>query len=183
MKVSTGSRYARGGPGIPGPPPFVPFAGVLPDELVRAVRLNLEDVELRVQRVVRLRRPAELSTEDPVVDLHLLDVAEHGLPRRGAVTLHTRELDRGERDLRGAVARRAERPDGLPGVVLLPARDDRGVCRDAGDVRCEVRHVRARRLERTGVVRAVTAEHLRLLALLDQLLGERLSVARLLRRG
>ena len=32
------------------------------------------------------------------------------------------------------------------------------------------------------VVRAVTAEHLRLLALLDQLLGERLRVARLLRR-
>src|SRR3982751_6552441 len=98
----------------PGRPPSVPFAGVLPDELVRAVRLNLEDVELRVQRVVRLRRPPELSTEDPVVDSHLLDVAEHGLPRRGAVALRAGQLDRLHRDLRSAVAGRAEGAQGLP---------------------------------------------------------------------
>ena len=66
----------------------------------------------------------------------------------------------------------AERADGLAGVRLLPAGDERLVGRDAGDVRGEVRHVGARHLERRGVVRAVTAEHLRLLALLEQLLRE-----------
>src|SRR5580765_6312904 len=49
----------------------------LADQLVLAVCLDLEDVELRVQRVVGLRRPAELSTKDPVVDPHLLHVPDH----------------------------------------------------------------------------------------------------------
>src|SRR4051812_27558084 len=109
---------------FPGPPLAPPFSlAGLADELVRAVRLDLEDVELRVQRVVRLRGPPEGPAEDPVPDLHLLHVAQDGLPVGLAVALHARELDRVERDLRGAVARRTERPDGLPGVVLLPARD------------------------------------------------------------
>src|SRR3989304_5112352 len=47
------------------------------DELVRTVRLDLEDVELPVQRVVRLRRPAEGAAEEPVRDAHLLDLADH----------------------------------------------------------------------------------------------------------
>ena len=41
------------------------------------------------------------------------------------------------------------------------------------DLRCEVRDVRAGRLELAGAVRAVSAEDLRLLALLDELLRER----------
>ena len=56
-------------------------------------------------------------------------------------------LDRVQRDLGGAIARRAEGADGLAGVVLLPAGDDRLVGRDAGDVRGEVRDVRAGHLE------------------------------------
>ena len=91
-------------------------------------------------------------------------------------------MDRAHEDLRCTVGRRPERADGLAGVRFLPAGDERLVGRDAGDVRCEVRHVRARHLERRGVVRAVTAEHLRLLALLEQLLRERLRVGGLLRR-
>src|SRR5664279_6372638 len=78
----------------------------LPDELVGAVRLNLEDVELRVQRVVGLRRPLQRASEDPVRDLHLLDVLEDGLASRRAVALGARELDRIHCDLSRAVARR-----------------------------------------------------------------------------
>src|SRR6478736_2275055 len=72
----------------------------LADELVRAVRLDLEDVELRVQRVVRLRREAEVTTEDRVLDHDLLDVADDvaailDLTLAGVARL----LDRVERDL------------------------------------------------------------------------------------
>src|SRR5690349_6799855 len=148
---------------------------VLSDELVRAVLLDLEDVELRVQRVVRLRGPLEGPAEDPIRNRHLLDLAQDVAPRlEDAVIRRARELDRVHEDLRRAVRRRAERADRLAGVGLLPTGDERRVGRDAGDVRSEVRDVRARHLERRWVVRAVSAEHLRLLALLDELLRERL---------
>src|SRR3954464_5103119 len=96
--------------GSPGPPPSVPSAGSLPDELVRAVRLDLEDVELRVQRVVGLRRPAELTTEDPVLDPHLLHLAEDvALALDRPLADDAGPLDGLQHHLRGAVARRAER--------------------------------------------------------------------------
>src|SRR3989304_5626462 len=70
------------GPGGGGGGPFPLLvsllgAGGAGDELVRTVRLDLEDVELPVQRVVRLRRPAEGAAEEPVRDAHLLDLADH----------------------------------------------------------------------------------------------------------
>src|SRR3954447_26483643 len=144
MKVSTvrGLLYAKEGRPASGPPLSLPCrARRLPDELVIAVRLNLEDVELRVQRIVRLRRPLEGAAEDPALDLHLLDVAEDGEASRLAAALLARLRDRGQCDLRGPVARRPEGADVLPGVGPLPRLDERRVCRDARDVRREVRHV------------------------------------------
>src|SRR5439155_13525198 len=98
------SRAPVGPDRAPGPP----IALVLLDELVTAVRLDLEDVEPSVERVVRLRREAELTAEDPVLDPHVLDGADHGAPLHLAVSLCTRLLDGGEQDLDGTVGRRAE---------------------------------------------------------------------------
>src|SRR5690242_2181374 len=184
MNVSTVALFyrSRGRPASPGRPPFVIVRRPSADELVVAVRLDLEDVELRVQRVVGLRRPFERTTENPVLDGHLLEVLEHELPSHRAVALRTRELDRVHGDLRSAVARRAEGTHCLARIVLLPAGDDRSVRRDPRDVRGERRHVRPRSLELRRGVRPVSAEDLRLLALLQQLLRERLRVARLLGR-
>src|SRR5438094_434837 len=68
---------------------------VLPYELVRAVGLDLEDVELRVQRVVGLRRELEAPAEDPVLDLHLLDVPDDVAPLlERSVAGGARQLDR-----------------------------------------------------------------------------------------
>src|SRR5262249_10890601 len=136
MKVST--RYARGGPILRAAPDASVSSFRLPDELVLAVRLDLEDVELRVQRVVRLRLPMEGAAEDPVLDRHLRDLAQDvalGLER--AVVGDAGPLDRLEHHLDGPVGRRPEGADRLAGVVLLPAGDDVLVGRDAGDVRGE----------------------------------------------
>src|SRR4051812_16829227 len=104
MNSSTGGFWnERGRPGNRAAPlSLFSFCRRLADELVRAVRLDLEDVELRVQRIVGLRRPLELAAEDPVADLHLLDVPQHGLARRRPVTLLAGEGDRLQRHLRRA---------------------------------------------------------------------------------
>src|SRR5947209_20548846 len=109
------------------------YQTVLSDELVRAVLLDLEDVELRVQRVIGLRGPLEGPAEDPVLDRHLLDLAQDVAPRLDdAVIRDAREMNRVHEDLRGTVGRRPERADGLAGVRFLPAGDERLVGRDAG---------------------------------------------------
>src|SRR5215208_1186270 len=122
MKLSTKSpsrsRRPAGGPPRPGSPSLV-------DELVRAVRLDLEDVELPVQRIVRLRREAEVAAEDPVLDPDGLHVAQHCAPVDTAAAARARPADRVERDLDGGVGRWAERPELRARVVLLPAGDDR----------------------------------------------------------
>src|SRR4051794_16567845 len=126
----------------------------LADELVRTVGLDLEDVELRVQRVVRPRRELEGPPEDPVLDHDLLDLAQDVLlALQDAVVCNAGELDRVQEHLSGPVARRPEGADGLSGVGLLPAGDDLRVGLDARDVRSEVRHVRACGLEGRRVVR------------------------------
>src|SRR5256885_11010411 len=59
--------------------PYTTLFRSLVDDLVLAVGLDLEDRELPVQRVVRLRREAERAAEDPVPDhdvLHLRDRSE-----------------------------------------------------------------------------------------------------------
>src|SRR5437867_1669323 len=99
----------------------------LADELVGAVRLDLEDVELRVQRIVRLRREAERAAEDPVLDHDLLDLLQDALAVDLTLAGGAALLDRLEQHLRRAVARRAEGAELLAGVVLLPAGDDRRV--------------------------------------------------------
>src|SRR3954447_24461755 len=82
---------------------------VLADELVGAVRLDLEDVELGVQRIVRLRREAERATEDRVRDDDLLDVADNVAPLLHlTLACNTCLLDRGERNLGCQVRRRTE---------------------------------------------------------------------------
>src|SRR5881394_2613947 len=135
MKVSTSSEETTqketGGPARCRAARSVPPRR-LADELVRAVRLDLEDVELRVQRVVRLRREAERATEDPVRDHDLLDLANDCTPV-GQLTLacDARLLDRGERDLRRQVRRRTERAQLRLRVVLLPTGDERLVSSDA----------------------------------------------------
>src|SRR3954453_18303257 len=109
MNVSTGVGASKPGAAPEGTAPVVQVSRPSADELVRAVRLDLEDVELRVQRVVRLRREAERATEDPVRDPDALDLAQDvtlGLDR--AVTLDAGLLDRLQRDLGGPIARRAE---------------------------------------------------------------------------
>src|SRR6185312_6324320 len=96
MNWSTSGSYTwRGGP-MPGRPAEV-SRRVLADELVRAVRLNLEDVELCVQRVVGLRRPLERSTKDPVLDRDLLEGAEDGLTRGRAAAGLAGPRDGGQR--------------------------------------------------------------------------------------
>src|SRR6202035_1668367 len=128
----------------PGDRPSVSLDSALSDELVRTVGLDLEDVELRVQWIIRLRGPLEGPAEDPVLDRHLLDLAQDVAPRlEDAVIRNAREMNRVRKDLRGAVGRRAERTDGRAGVRFLPTGDERLVGRDAGDVRSEVGHVRA----------------------------------------
>src|SRR5947208_1895671 len=121
MKVSTPRAYLqkrRAARRLDGPLTLVP--SVLADELVRPVGLDLEDVELRVQRVVRLRRELEAPAEDPVLDLHPLDVPEHVAPAEQLAAVGVAgELDRVQQHLGRAVARRAERADRLAGVVLL----------------------------------------------------------------
>src|SRR5262245_18002515 len=79
------------------------------DELVAAVRLDLEDVEPSVERVVRLRREAEVTAQDPVLDPHVLDGADHGAELHLALSLCARLLDRGMQDLDCTVGRRTDR--------------------------------------------------------------------------
>src|ERR1700759_3052558 len=94
MKVSTGSEIREGRPEGSGRPHSRALSlRPLADELVRAVRLDLEDVELRVQRVIGLRQPLERPSEDPVLDADLLDVLQDGLARCRAVTLDARKVD------------------------------------------------------------------------------------------
>src|SRR5438552_14228123 len=98
MNVSIESPGGR----LRGRPPGVQI--VLSDELVRAVLLDLEDVELGVQRVVRLRRPLERPAEDPVRDRHLLDLAQDVVPiLDDAVISRAGQLDRVQENLNGAV--------------------------------------------------------------------------------
>src|SRR3954451_4060052 len=104
MKVSTGSLNTSGGGPVPRAAPCRAIdQDDLADELVLPVRLDLEDVELRVQRIVRLRGELEAPAEDPVLDLHLLDVLEDRLTGRAAVALLARHRDGGQGDLRRAV--------------------------------------------------------------------------------
>src|SRR5215212_10848353 len=78
----------------------------LRDELVRPVRGDLEDVELRVQRIVGLRREAEAPAEDPVLDPDLLDLAHDGLAAGELAAAGVApELDRPEDDLHRTVRR------------------------------------------------------------------------------
>src|SRR6476659_10522310 len=77
MKVSTklaslSRMKSGGGPAQAGPPSG--SSGGRCDVLVRAVRLDLEDVEPAVQRVIRLRRETEAAAEDRVLHEDLLDV-------------------------------------------------------------------------------------------------------------
>src|SRR4051794_27082330 len=107
MNVSTSSgeptQKETSGPAVRRAARVIPQID-LADELVRTVRLDLEDVELRVQRIVRLRREAERSTEDPVRDDDLLDLAQHGLAVDRALARVARTLDRQQDDLCGAIA-------------------------------------------------------------------------------
>src|SRR5262245_24050760 len=101
------------------------------DELVAAVRLDLEDVEPPVERVVGLRGEPEGSAEDPVLDddlLHLLDHIAPVLDRSVAGVAGT--LDRVEDHLDRPVRRRTERAERGVRVVLLPAGDDVLVVRE-----------------------------------------------------
>src|SRR6478736_5544236 len=162
----------------PGPGHIHRGSRSLLNQLVAAVRLDLEDVELPVERVVRLRREAEAAAEDPLRDPHVLDYVDQRAPaRERVVVLSTGGLQGLQDHLDRAVGRRPERADRLAGVVPLPAGDDRLVVGEEADRRREVREIRARELELRRVVRTVGAEDLRLLALLGQLLGDRLRVA------
>src|SRR5262245_56261644 len=82
LAVPTGQRqmgtqdravYACG-PDRPGRTTSITFR--LADELVRPVRLDLEDVEGGVQRVVGLRRPTENPAQDPVRNPDLLHIPD-----------------------------------------------------------------------------------------------------------
>src|SRR6476469_73975 len=127
MKVSTGLFYSvEGGPSSRAALRCQRLSRSLLDELVRAVGLDLEDVELRVQRVVRLRREGEVATEDEVLDPHVLDPADYVAPvLDDAVFVGTGLLDRLEQDLNCPIRGRPERANRLPGVVLEPSCDDR----------------------------------------------------------
>src|SRR5438046_2250152 len=115
MKLST--RETEGGPAGPGPP----SADWLVDDLVRAVRLDLEDREPPVQRIVRLRREAERAAEDPVLDHDVLDLRDDVLAGlEAAAVLRACLGDRGHGDLRGSVGRRPERAERRARIVLLP---------------------------------------------------------------
>src|ERR1700730_7830377 len=176
-------RARSGWPGAQAGATLTSTSGLL-EELVAPVRLDLEDVEPPVQRVVRLRGELEAPAEDPLLQVRtLLDVPQHGASIRDlALAVLAGQLDRVQRDQDGPEGRRAERADLLAGIVLLPAGDDRLVVGEQADRSGEVRDVRAGRLELARPVRTVAAEHLRLLPLLHQLLRERLRVLRLLRR-
>src|SRR5207247_9640045 len=125
MKVSTRVRaYGVEGAAPTEPPPRVRCAG-LADELVLPVRLDLEDVELRVQRVVRLRREAERAAEDPGVDADALDLPQDrpAICQR-AVPGDAGLLDRPQHHLNGPVRRRADGAECRLRVVLLRAGED-----------------------------------------------------------
>src|SRR5262245_8108330 len=125
MNVSTRVRaYAAGGqngPAVAGRTAAPSRCAGLADELVLPVRLDLEDVELRVQRVVRLRREAEVAAEDPVGDPDALHLTQHR-PAVGqrAVAGDAGLLDRPQEHLDGAVGRGPERAQRRLRVVLLP---------------------------------------------------------------
>src|SRR5215510_16450584 len=147
MNVSTRVRaYAAGGrngPAVAGRTAAPSRCAGLADELVLPVRLDLEEVELPVQRVVRLRREAEVAAEDPVRDPRPLHVLDQVAALELAVLRDTRAVDRVEDHLDGAVRGRPEGAGLCALVVLLPPGDDRLVVGEQADRRREVGDVRA----------------------------------------
>src|SRR3954454_17616556 len=94
----------------PGPGHIHRGSRSLRNQLVAAVRLDLEDVELPVERVVRLRREAEVASEDPLRDLDVLDRVDHDAPARElVVVLRAGGIQALQDHLHRAVGRRAER--------------------------------------------------------------------------
>ena len=190
MKVSIGApdstpvRKSPSGPAMAGPPADV--------SLPRSSRRACTSRSAGSGRC-RTSRSADRSTSSrsgtcrrgsSCGTTHLLDLAQHRAPVREDVLVRdARRLDRAERDLDGAVGRRPERLELRVRVVPLPA-VDRAPSTSAtplmSGAKLDTYEPASLKLRRR--VRAVAAEHLRPLALLEQLLTERLRVGRLLRR-